>query len=78
MGLSMSDKEVFLGIEVSGRSMLDRWVEIAASRCWASWRPAAVRAELAALASEVAHLDELVAGQPGSTPCPPAPTTSRG
>ena len=30
MGLSMSDKEVFLGIEVSGRSMLDRWVEKAA------------------------------------------------
>ena len=30
MGLSMSDKEVFLGIEVSGRSMLDRWVERAA------------------------------------------------
>ena len=27
MGLSMSDKEVFLGIEVSGRSMLDRWVD---------------------------------------------------
>ena len=30
MGLSMSDKEVFLGIEVSGRSMVDRWVERAA------------------------------------------------
>ncbi|MGH3611198.1 MAG: ATP-binding protein, partial [Pseudonocardia sp.] len=29
MGLSMSDKEVFLGVEVSGRSMLDRWVQAA-------------------------------------------------
>ena len=61
MGLSMSDKEVFLGIEVSGRSMLDRWVEKAAP-VLGKVAPAAVRAELSALASEVAHLDELVAG----------------
>ena len=61
MGLSMSDKEVFLGIEVSGRSMLDRWVEKAAP-VLGKVAPAAVRAELSALASEVGHLDELVAG----------------
>ncbi len=61
MGLSMSDKEVFLGIEVSGRSMLDRWVD-AASPVLGKLAPAAVRAELAALASEVRHLDMLVAG----------------
>src|SRR4051794_21104469 len=61
MGLSMSDKEVFLGIEVSGRSMLDRWVEKAAP-VLGKVAPAAARAEISALASEVGHLDELVAG----------------
>ncbi len=61
MGLSMSDKEVFLGIEVSGRSMLDRWVEKAAPLL-GRLAPAAAHAELAALSSEVAHLDALVAG----------------
>ncbi len=61
MGLSMSDKEVFLGVEVSGRGTLDRWVE-AAAPVLRRVAPAAVRAELAALGSEVGHLDELVAG----------------
>lgn len=61
MGLSMSDKEVFLGIEVSGRNTLDRLVEKAAP-VLGRIAPAAVRAELAALASEVGHLDALVAG----------------
>ncbi|TWF77671.1 AAA domain-containing protein [Pseudonocardia hierapolitana] len=61
MGLSMSDKEVFLGIEVSGRRTLDRWVERAAP-VLGKVAPAAVRAEIAALSSEVAHLDALVAG----------------
>jgi hypothetical protein len=61
MGLSMSDKEVFLGIEVSGRGMLDRWVERAAP-VLGKVAPAAVRAELAALATEVGHLNSLVAG----------------
>ncbi|MHA6623928.1 ATP-binding protein [Pseudonocardia sichuanensis] len=61
MGLSMSDKEVFLGIEVSGRRMLDRWVERAAP-VLGRVAPAAVRAETAALSSEVGHLDALVAG----------------
>ncbi|MGQ0573747.1 MAG: ATP-binding protein [Pseudonocardia sp.] len=61
MGLSMSDKEVFLGIEVSGRSMLDRWVE-KASPVLGRVVPGTVRAELAALSSEVGFLDALVAG----------------
>lgn len=61
MGLSMSDKEVFLGIEVSGRRTLDRWVERAAP-VLGKVAPAAVRAEIAALSSEVAHLNALVAG----------------
>jgi len=61
MGLSMSDKEVFLGIEVSGRSMLDRWVE-KASPVLGRVAPGTVRAELAALTSEAGHLDALVAG----------------
>jgi len=41
--------------------MLDRWVEKAAP-VLGKVAPAAVRAELSALASEVGHLDELVAG----------------
>lgn len=61
LGLSMADKEVFLGVEVSGRSMVDRWMERAAP-VLGKVAPAAVRAELSALASEVGHLDELVAG----------------
>jgi hypothetical protein len=61
MGLSMADKEVFLGVEVAGRSVLDRWVD-AASPVLGKLAPAAVRAELNALASEVRHLDALVAG----------------
>ncbi|MGD9985795.1 ATP-binding protein [Pseudonocardia sp.] len=61
MGLSMSDKEVFLGIEVSGRGMLDRWADIAAP-VLDRFLPAAARAELAALESEVNHLDVLVSG----------------
>ena len=61
MGLSMSDKEVFLGFEVSGRGMLDRWVERAAP-VLGRVVPKAVRAELEALRSEIGHLDALVAG----------------
>ncbi len=61
MGLSMSDKEVFLGVEVSGRTMLDRWVERAAPLL-GKVAPAAARAELHALSSELRHLDNLVAG----------------
>jgi hypothetical protein len=61
MGLSMSDKEVFLGVEISGRSTLDRWVERAAP-VLDKLVPGAVRAELEALRSEVRHVDDLVAG----------------
>ncbi|HVH22386.1 MAG TPA: ATP-binding protein, partial [Pseudonocardia sp.] len=61
MGLSMSDKEVFLGVEVSGRSMLHRWVERAAPLL-GRLAPAAVDAELAALSSELAHIDGIVSG----------------
>ncbi len=61
MGLSMSDKEVFLGVEVSGRTMLDRWVERAAP-VLGKVLPSAARAELEALTSEIRHLDDLVAG----------------
>jgi hypothetical protein len=61
MGLSMSDKEVFLGVEVSGRGALDRWVERTAP-VLGRLVPGAVQAELAALYSEVRHIDELVAG----------------
>lgn len=61
MGLSMADKEVFLGVEVSGRSMLDRWAERVAP-ILGKVAPAAARAELEALSSEVAHLDSIVAG----------------
>jgi hypothetical protein len=57
MGLSMSDKEVFLGVEVSGRSVLDRWAHKAAPVLGR-----VARAELDALASEVGHVDALVAG----------------
>ena len=61
MGLSMSDKEVFLGVEISGRGAIDRWVERAAP-VLGRLVPGAVQAELAALESEVRHVDELVAG----------------
>ncbi|HTF50162.1 MAG TPA: ATP-binding protein, partial [Pseudonocardia sp.] len=61
MGLSMSDKEVFLGVEISGRGTLDRWVERAAP-VLGKLVPGAVAAELAALESEVRHVNDLVAG----------------
>ncbi|HEX4247361.1 MAG TPA: ATP-binding protein, partial [Pseudonocardia sp.] len=61
MGLSMSDKEVFLGVEISGRGALDRWVERAAP-VLGKLVPGAVAAELAALESEVRHVNDLVAG----------------
>src|ERR1700754_3691139 len=61
MGLSMSDKEVFLGVEVSGRGALDRWVERAAP-VLGKLVPGAVAAELAALESEIRHVNDLVAG----------------
>ena len=59
MGLSMSDKEVFLGVEVSGRSVVDRWLEGAAPLL-GRLVPSAATAELAALESEIAHVEALV------------------
>ncbi|GAA4736045.1 ATP-binding protein [Actinomycetospora chibensis] len=59
MGLSMSDKEVFVGVEVSGRSMVDRWLEGAAPLL-GRLMPSAATAELAALESEIAHVEALV------------------
>jgi hypothetical protein len=61
MGLSMSEKEAFLGVEVSGRGPLDRWLDRAAPLL-GKLAPRAARAELEALSSEVRHTDELVAG----------------
>ncbi|HZZ46326.1 MAG TPA: ATP-binding protein [Pseudonocardia sp.] len=60
MGLSMSDKEVFLGVEVSGRGPLDRWMERTAP-VLGRLVPGAVEAELNALHSEVRHIDDIVA-----------------
>ncbi len=59
MGLSMSDKEVFLGVEVSGRSVVDRWLEGAAP-VLGRLVPSAVAAELSALESEITHVEALV------------------
>ncbi|MDL5155044.1 ATP-binding protein [Actinomycetospora termitidis] len=69
MGLSMADKEVFLGVEVSGRSVVDRWLETAAPVLH-KVLPSAADAELTALETEIAHVDALVGG-PGldGTPC---------
>ncbi|MDF2976404.1 MAG: hypothetical protein K0S40_1132 [Actinomycetospora sp.] len=63
MGLSMSDKEVFLGVEVSGRSVVDRWLEGAAPLL-GRLVPSAATAELEALESEIAHVEALVS-RPG-------------
>jgi len=71
MGLSMADKEVFLGIEVSGRSVLDRWLEGAAPLL-ERLVPSAASAELDALESEIAHVDGLVSG-PGLDAVPASP-----
>ncbi|MEJ2869729.1 ATP-binding protein [Actinomycetospora sp. OC33-EN08] len=71
MGLSMADKEVFLGVEVSGRSVVDRWLESAAPVLHRVL-PSAASAELTALETEIAHVDALVGG-PGldGVPCSP-------
>jgi hypothetical protein len=63
MGLSMSDKEVFLGVEVSGRSVVDRWLESVAP-ILGRVVPSAASAELSALESEIAHVEALVS-RPG-------------
>jgi hypothetical protein len=60
---------VFLGVEVSGRSVVDRWLE-SASPLLHRIVPSAASAELTALETEIAHVDALVAG-PGldGVPC---------
>ena len=77
MGLSMSDKEVFLGIEVSGRSMLDRWVEMAAP---VLGKVAPGRGPRRARRAGLRGRPPRRAGRraAGWTPCRPPPTTSPG
>ncbi|WP_431875134.1 ATP-binding protein [Amycolatopsis sacchari] len=59
MGRSMAEKEVYLGIQVQTRRMVDRAVESAAPLL-RKILPEAVDAELTALDSEVEHLDQVV------------------
>nr|WP_326469271.1 ATP-binding protein [Actinophytocola sp.] len=61
MGRSMAEKEVYLGVQVQTRNMVDRAVERAAPLLRKVF-PAAVDAELAALDSEVEHLDQVLGG----------------
>ena len=63
MGRSMAEKEVYLGVQVQTRNMVDRAVERAAPLLRRVF-PAAVDAELVALDSEVEHLDQVI-GAPG-------------
>ena len=71
LGLSMSDKEVFVGVEVSGRSVVDRWLGSAAPLL-GRLVPSAAAAEVEALRSEIAHVDALVAA-PGLDGVPVTP-----
>jgi hypothetical protein len=59
MGRSMAEKEVYLGIQVQTRNMVDRAVERAAPLLRKVF-PAAVDAELVALDSEIEHLDHVI------------------
>jgi len=59
MGRSMAEKEVYLGVQVQTRRMVDRAVERAAP-VLRKILPEAVDAELAALDSEVEHLDQVI------------------
>ncbi|RJQ80292.1 ATPase [Pseudonocardiaceae bacterium YIM PH 21723] len=63
MGRSMAEKEVYLGVQVQTRNMMDRAVESAAPLLRKIF-PEAVDAELIAIDSEVEHLD-LVIGSAG-------------
>ncbi len=67
MGRSMSEKEVYLGVQVQTRNAMDRAVERAAPLL-RKVLPEAVDAELIALDSEVEHLDQIMraAGLEGS------------
>jgi hypothetical protein len=59
MGRSMAEKEVYIGVQVQTRRMVDRAVESAAPLL-RKILPEAVDAELAALDSEVEHLDQVI------------------
>ena len=59
MGRSMAEKEVYLGVQVQTRRMVDRAVERAAP-VLRKILPEAVDAELVALDSEVEHLDQVI------------------
>lgn len=63
LGHSMAEKEVYLGVQVQTRTMVDRAVESAAPLLRKVF-PGAVDAELLALDSEVEHLDQVI-GAPG-------------
>jgi len=59
LGHSMAEKEVYLGVQVQTRSMVDRVVERAAPVLRRVF-PTAVDAELVAIDSEVEHLDGVI------------------
>ena len=59
MGRSMAEKEVYLGVQVQTRNMVDRAVERAAPLLRKIF-PSAVDAELLAIDSEVEHLDQVL------------------
>jgi len=59
LGRSMAEKEVYLGVQVQTRNMVDRAVERAAPLLRKIF-PAAVDAELLAIDSEVEHLDQVI------------------
>ncbi|ACU95797.1 ATP-binding protein [Saccharomonospora viridis] len=63
LGRSMAEKEVYLGVQVQTRRVVDRAVERAAPLL-RKILPEAVDAELIALDSEVEHLDQVI-GAPG-------------
>ena len=59
LGRSMAEKEVYLGVQVQTRNMVDRAVERAAPLLRKIF-PTAVDAELLAIDSEVEHLDQVI------------------
>ncbi|MBE9374657.1 ATP-binding protein [Saccharopolyspora sp. HNM0983] len=59
MGRSMAEKEVYLGVQVQTRNVVDRAVERAAPLLQRVF-PEAVDAELVALDSEIDHLDQVI------------------
>ena len=59
MGRSMAEKEVYLGVQVQTRRVMDRAVERAAP-VLRKLLPEAVDAELTALDSEIEHLDQVI------------------